>query len=95
MTFVMLAMIFLSISILVSCNKLPLVTLNQLDTVHGVANPFKITKYNEDTCELEIVGQPPFPILGEQLHGGVCLTKEDFSAMKAKIQADCRNNHQQ
>lgn len=77
-----------------SCGKLPLVTLHQLDTVHGVANPFKIKKYDQDKCELELEAEEPIQILGPQLHGGVCLTKEDYSKLKAKVKADCLNQKQ-
>lgn len=92
-TFAMLALIFLSSFILFSsCGKLPLVTLHQLDTIHGVANPFKITKYDDVKCELEIEPQPPININDGALMGGVCLTKEDYSKLKAKVKADCENN---
>ena len=80
-----------SLLLFVACGKLPLVTLNQLDTVHGVANPFKITKYNEDSCQLEIEDQPPFPIMSNQLHGAICVTKEDYAKLKTKIKTDCEN----
>lgn len=80
-----------SLLLFVACGKLPLVTLNQLDTVHGVANPFKITKYNKDSCELEIEDQEPFPIMSQQLHGAICVTKEDYAKLKTKIKTDCEN----
>ncbi len=90
--YAMLAAILLSSFMLfVACGKLPLVTLNQLDTVHGVANPFKITKYNEDSCQLEIEDQQPFPIMSKQLHGAICVTKEDYAKLKSKVKTDCEN----
>lgn len=85
--------IFLVSFILYSCGKkLPQVTLHQLDTIHNQANPFKITKYDEDNCKLDLDEQASFPILSDKLHGAVCLTKEDYSSLKAKVKADCENN---
>jgi len=75
----------------VSCGGPPEVTINQLDTVHGVANPFKITKYDDVACKIKVEEQEPFPIMSERLHGGFCLSKEDYSKVKAYIEADCRN----
>lgn len=87
MIFVTLALIFLN-----SCGDLPKVTLHQIDTVHNQANPFKITKYNHDKCELELEKQDPFPLLSPKLHGGVCLTKEDYAKIKARLKGDCEND---
>lgn len=86
MIFVTLLATFLS-----SCAGLPKVTLHQIDTVHNQANPFKITNYNEETCELELTPEAPFPLLGPELHGGVCLTAKDYSRLKAKAKTDCQN----
>lgn len=69
---------------------LPKVTLHQLDTVHSVANPFKIKNYNEETCKLETEELPSHPINDGELHGGFCLTKEDFAKIKTKLQTDCQ-----
>jgi len=82
---VTLPLIFLS-----SCG-FPKVTLHQIDTTHNQANPFKVTKYNKDTCELELEAQEPFPLLGPELHGGVCLTAADYAKLKAEIKGDCIN----
>lgn len=84
--FATLLLIFLS-----SCG-LPKVTLHQIDTVHNVANPFRITNYNKETCEIEFEKEAPFPLLGPQLHGGVCLTPEDFAKVKEYIKADCKRS---
>ncbi len=86
MIFVMLPLIFLN-----SCG-LPKVTLHQIDTVHNQANPFKITKYNKETCQLELEAQEPFPLLGPQLHGGVCITKEDYARIKVYLKSECEND---
>jgi hypothetical protein len=82
----MLATIFLS-----SCGGLPKVTLHQIDTRNNRANPFLITKYNENTCELELQRQPHFPILGPQLHGAVCVTREDYAKLQKKAKQECLN----
>lgn len=91
----MLAKIFLALNLfLVGCAGTPLVTVNQLDTVHNKANPFKITKYNEQTCKLELEALPSFPILGPQLHGAYCLTDKDFAKYKAHFQAECKHRNE-
>lgn len=86
--FLRISLVFV-LSSLCGCG-LPKVTIHQLDTVHNVANPFKVTKYNDDTCKLETEDLPSHPINDGELHGGFCLTKEDFSKLKTKIQTDCR-----
>lgn len=75
--------------VLAACD-LPLVTLNQLDTKNKVANPFKITKWDKKKCTIEVEEKPSFAIIGPELHGGYCLTKEDFALLKAKMQSDCK-----
>lgn len=79
-----------SLLFLVGCG-LPKVTLHQLDTKHNQANPFKITNYNEDTCKLEVEEQTSFPILGPELHGGFCVTAEDFTKIKTHMESECKN----
>lgn len=86
--------LLLVLVVFTACNKMPLVTLHQLDTKHGVANPFRITKYNEQTCKLEVVEEESFQIMSEKLHGGFCVTAEDAAKIKAKAQADCENKKQ-
>lgn len=81
-----LAKIFLVIN-LSGCGY-PLVTLVQLDTKNNIANPFKITKYDMDKCELVVEEQPSFPI--ENLHGGFCVSAKDAAEWKAKAQSDCK-----
>ena len=92
--FLKISFVLLILLVIFSCNKMPLVTIHQLDTVHGQANPFKITKYNDETCKLEVQSQPSFPIESKQLHGAFCVTAEDFAKLKAKAQADCQNSKQ-
>jgi hypothetical protein len=86
MMFAGLLPIFLS-----SCGYLPKVTLHQIDTVHNQVNPFKITRYNEESCELELKAREPFSLLAPVLHGGVCLTSEDYALLQSKIKARCEN----
>ena len=72
----------------------PLVTLNQIDTIHNQVNPFKITKYDKVSCKLELEPQPSYPLMGaaSPLMGGVCLTKEDYAKIKDSVEAECINN---
>lgn len=86
MIFATLLLIFLS-----SCAGLPKVTLHQIDTIHSQANPFKITNYNKEICQLELQPKPPFNLIGPELHGGVCLTKEDYARIKSYLKAKCEN----
>lgn len=74
---------------------MPDLTLHQLDTKHNIANPFHITKYDKDKCTIEVEEQESFPILSEKLHGAFCLTKEDFTKLKTKLQTDCKNQKTQ
>lgn len=83
--------IFLASFCLYACgNKLPLVTLVQLDTIHNQANPFKITKYDDVSCKLELQGEDSYPInQSDKLMGAVCLTKEDYASLKASVKSQC------
>lgn len=93
-TFAMLVGILLSSFLLLSaCGKYtpPKVTLNQLDLKNQVVNPFKITKYNKETCSLEIEDQNPFPLSNMTLHGAICLTPEDYTKLKASVKTECEN----
>lgn len=92
------ARIFLLVSFvfLFACSgDIPLVTIHQLDTVNNKSNPLKITKYNMETCKLEGVSQDSIELLGPELHGAFCLTKEDFAKYKAHFQAECKNMNEQ
>lgn len=82
------------LSNLSACDGMPKVTVNQLDTVNGVANPFKIVKYDLKKCTVEVKEEAPFPILGPELHGGYCLTAKDFAEYKAYLQAECKTNNE-
>lgn len=93
-TYAIAATIFLSSFLLFSgCSKYepPKITLNQLDLKNQVSNPFKIKKYNRDTCELEFEAQDPQPLSNMSLHGGVCLTADDYTRLKASVKAECIN----
>lgn len=69
----------------------PDVTVNQLDTVNNIVNPFKITKYNDVACKIETQSLPSYPILGPEMHGAFCFNKADSAKIKAYIEADCLN----
>lgn len=87
-----LAVLLISLS---SCKGYtpPEVTLNQLNTRDGVANPFKIVKYDKKDCSLTLEAQEPFSIVGANspLMGGVCLTKEDYAKLRDSVEAECKN----
>lgn len=88
-----LAGIFLTVSLL-ACNRMPLVTVNQLDTRNNLVNPFKIVKYDMQKCVVMTEDQPSFPILGPEMHGAYCLTKEDFAKFKKYLQTECKNQNE-
>lgn len=92
-TFAMLVAILLSSFILfTACSKTPPnVTLHQLDLKHQVANPFRITKYNKQTCSLDIEDLEPFPLSNMTLHGAICLSPEDYTKYKAWAKTECEN----
>ena len=85
--------IFLSSLLFLSCSKYPFVTLHSLDTKNSVAYRYKITKYNKESCELELEDQPIIPINDVSLNGAVCVTKEDYSKLQTKAKADCKNDN--
>lgn len=89
----MLAVILLSSFLLfAACSKAPpKVMLHQLDLKNQVANPFKITKYNRETCSLDIEDQDPFPLSNMMLHGAICLTPDDYTKYKAWAKTECEN----
>lgn len=91
MTLKMLPLIFL-----VSCGvKLPLVTLTQIDATHNQANPFHITKYDDDQCKLELESKESFAlvdgkgVINPKLHGGVWISAEDYAEIKKVVKTDC------
>lgn len=93
----MLHLIFLVV-ILSSCKgkDLPLVDLNQVDLIHRKVNSFEITKYNKDTCRLELkaaVTTDLFAIAQDKkvplLHGAICLTPEDYTKYKTFLETEC------
>lgn len=58
------AILLSSLVLFTACSKTPpKVTLHQLDLKNQVANPFKITKYNRETCSLDIEDKSLFRCL--------------------------------
>lgn len=94
MTLKILLLIFL-----VSCGvKLPLVTLTQIDATHNQANPFHITKYDDDQCKLDLESKESFELatlendqikINPKLHGGVWVSAEDYAEIKKVVKTDC------
>ena len=81
---------------LVSCGvKLPLVTLTQIDATHNQANPFHITKYDNDQCKLDLESKESFALVDDKgvvnpkLHGGVWVSAEDYAEIKKVVKTDC------
>ena len=84
---------------LVSCGvKLPLVTLTQVDATHNQANPFHITKYDDDQCKLDLESKESFELatlengqikINQKLHGGVWVSAEDYAEIKKVVKTDC------
>lgn len=86
--------------LMTSCNpnKLPLVTLVQIDAVNNQANEFHIKKYNNKTCKIETKDGDSFNIvdfeqakINEKLHGGFWISAEDLSKLKAYGKTECEN----
>jgi len=83
---------FLALSFLIfSCDKLPLVTIFQLDVKHQVANPKKVIKWDTEKCVAVIEDLPAISMQDMALHGSFCLTPEDAGKWKAYMQAECRD----
>lgn len=87
MIFAMLVMI----SLLVSCSKMPLVTINQIDVKNQKVNPFKVDEYNENTCKVEGHQEPSFHLYHHKMHGMFCVSAEDAALIKAAWQTECKN----
>jgi hypothetical protein len=73
--------------------KPPLVQIHQLvinkaDNTVSV-NSFQVKKYNKDSCKMEVETIASAPLTS--LHGGFCLSPEDFAKWKAYAQAECKN----
>ena len=82
----------ISLSNCAKAPPIPKVTLHQIDTRNDRANPFRITRYNAQTCELELQDETSFRLSSSKvLHGGVCLTKEDYAALQTAAKTACRN----
>jgi hypothetical protein len=73
------------------CAGFPKVTLNVLDTKNNIATPYKITEYDENSCEAVAEKQPKIHILSPVLNGGVCLSVEDYTKVKSYLQTECEN----
>jgi glutathionylspermidine synthase len=71
----------------------PLLTLTQLDIKNNQANDVKITKYNKETCRLELEAGPSYPIMGSSspLHGAICLTKDEYAKLRDSLESECKN----
>lgn len=86
MTLTTLSMIFLS-----SCGGLPKVTLYQIDSAHNRVNARQITKYNKQSCSIEVQKQPSFPLIGN-MQGAICVSAKDFEKLKAHAKGECEGN---
>ena len=77
-------------------NKPPLVTLNQIDTVHSKINPWKVDNYNEDTCAMEGHLLPAEELViqskvNPKLHGGVWISIDDYKKLLQFGKTECEN----
>lgn len=88
--------IFLASLFLFACGvNLPLVTLTQIDATHNQANPFHITKYDDQNCKLDLESKDSFALVDEKgvvnprLHGGVWVSAEDYAEIKKVVKTDC------
>ena len=88
-----LTMLMMPLTILLTnCAGIPKVTMYQLDLVNNQVNARRITKYNEQTCKLEVVPEPSFPLFPPgDMHGAICFTPKDAARIKAKAESDCIN----
>lgn len=96
--FAMLAKTFLILSACQSfdTNKIPKITLIQIDANNNMANPFKVVKYNEKTCKMEVSAQKPFVLsnnsqVNQKLNGGYWISAEDISKLKVFGKTECEN----
>lgn len=73
----------------------------QVDATHNQMNPFKITKYDEVNCKLELQTLPSYPIADQSgvvnpvLHGGVWISSADYAELKKYVITECKNNHKE
>lgn len=76
-----------------SCaNKPPLVKLHTIDVNHNAVNPYQITKYNSDTCQLELKREPAFELFNNMsINGMICLTPDDYSKVNSWAKTECKN----
>lgn len=99
----MLVLIFLSSFLLYSCGGYPPVNIHVFDTRFNVSNPHPVEKYNKETCEIEFKKPLPDPIplcgldaqgrpvMNPYYNGGVYISSGDYTKVKAKAKADCKN----
>jgi len=87
----MLVATVLTATSFLGCADLPKVTLNQLDTKHGVVNPFRIVRYDENKCVAVLEDEDPFPISNGKLHGGYCLSWDDYKLVRNYLITQCKN----
>lgn len=83
--------IFLSSFFLIGCAQYPKVTINRLDTKNQIVYPYKVNKYNDNTCELELVDEPIKSLWDPSMHGSICVSIDDYKKLQSKAKADCLN----
>lgn len=80
-----------------SCaNKPPLVTLNQMDVRNNRINPWKVDKYNEETCAMEGHKLSPLPLVVDgkanpDLQKGVYVSWDDYTKLVQYGKTECEN----
>ncbi len=92
----MLAVSFLMTSC--NVNKLPPITLVQIDAVNNQANEFHIKKYNNKTCKIETEDGETFQVvdfeqakINDKLHGGFWISADDLAKLKVYGKTECEN----
>lgn len=81
-----------------SCaNKIPLVTLHQIDATNSKINPWKVDKYNDNTCKMEghLLDAEELIVDGKvnpKLHAGVWISKEDYAELMKFAKTACKNS---
>lgn len=89
----------LTISTSLSCahKPPPLVTLHQIDVTHNQINPWKVDKYNQDTCAMEGHLLPAIPLMisnevNPSLHAGVWISLSDYKKLLTYGKTECENS---
>lgn len=81
----MLTVIFSS-----SCEKYK-PTIHSLDLPNKVFNRYKVTKFNKDTCQLELADESSISMTDLSLNGLVCLTAKEYAIKQSEVKAECEN----